>query len=436
MMRGLFAGVVSGLLCASTAVAAEEIWIPKGETQCSLGGWVKDKDPRGLNVRAAPSANAKVVGTLPADEEGEVQQDGHPWSYFRTGGFDIRGSANGWIRIENGYDYRVSDVPDEVPDRPAYKGSGWISGRYVGFVMQGETGRTRPNANSEAIVTLAEDLSGDAIENVVACAGKWVLLDFHQKYGRDDKGYLINLTPEQQAASRGRAWFHGVCDIMETTCDGVGDVRERYVLDAPCDVEGWVADTDPAGLNVRAQPSITAKVVGTLPALEQGKHAGKPYQRTGRFRVWEVRNGWLFITDGRDDRNGGVPADWPDRPAFSGSGWVAANHVGFDFPKSWSHTPAGKSIRKIVMDLPHDDWPNAVAEVDNVRACEGQLLQVDFHLVARRDANGQRVEFTEDEKFGLGLPQNDWFKVSAENNRPLAPQEPCDCADDFEGFSE
>jgi len=32
---------------------------------CDFGGWSADRDPKGLNVRAGPSATAKIVRTLP-----------------------------------------------------------------------------------------------------------------------------------------------------------------------------------------------------------------------------------------------------------------------------------------------------------------------------------------------------------------------------------
>ncbi|MFK4565346.1 hypothetical protein ABIF95_007876 [Bradyrhizobium ottawaense] len=47
-------------------LAAGRTKLPEGTEPCSLGAWSIDKDPGGLNVRAEPSATARVLGTLPA----------------------------------------------------------------------------------------------------------------------------------------------------------------------------------------------------------------------------------------------------------------------------------------------------------------------------------------------------------------------------------
>lgn len=202
-----------GLAFAGAAFAAEPAaWVPPAETRCDLEGWTTDTDPAGLNVRAAPSARAAVVGTLPAYDAGE----GH----LRTSRFSIRGSAGGWLRIERGAEYRVQDVPDEWPDRPAYAGSGWISGRHAGFAVQSARGYAKPDAASTEIVDLKSDWLTDlgAVDRIVACSGRWALVDFHLEHRRDGDR-LLDLTPREKSASPGRAWFRGICPIIETTCD-------------------------------------------------------------------------------------------------------------------------------------------------------------------------------------------------------------------------
>src|SRR5690606_25687088 len=63
--------VALGLAVAGAAsAAAPAVWVPPAETRCDLEGWTTDTDPEGLNVRAAPSARAAVVGTLPAYDAG------------------------------------------------------------------------------------------------------------------------------------------------------------------------------------------------------------------------------------------------------------------------------------------------------------------------------------------------------------------------------
>jgi len=55
-----------GLCAVAPAFAQEPVWKPSGETTCQIAGWSIDTDPKGTNVRAAPSAKARVVGKLPA----------------------------------------------------------------------------------------------------------------------------------------------------------------------------------------------------------------------------------------------------------------------------------------------------------------------------------------------------------------------------------
>src|SRR5690606_18597107 len=187
--------------------------VPPAETRCDLEGWTTDTDPEGLNVRAAPSARAAVVGTLPAYDAGR--------DYLRTSRFSIRGSAGGWLRIEHGAEYRVQDVPDAWPDRPAYAGPGWISGRHAGFAVQSSRGYATPDAAGNAVVDLQGDWLTDlgAVDRIVACSGRWALVEFHLDHRRDGDR-LVDLTAREKSASAGRAWFRGVCPIIETTCDG------------------------------------------------------------------------------------------------------------------------------------------------------------------------------------------------------------------------
>lgn len=87
-----------------------------------------------------------------------------------------------------------------------------------------------------------------------------------------------------------------------------------------CAVEGWSVDRDRRGLNVRAGPSVTAAVLGRLPAFvvsDDGDYGPA-------FRIVEARGGWLRIRDANDAWR---PSDLPRRPTFAGTGWVAGSAV-------------------------------------------------------------------------------------------------------------
>ncbi len=64
---------------------------------CALSGWPGDPDPAGPNIRAAPRANAEVIGRVPPESNGYAAE------------FEIAGSSNGWFLI-NGVKFRDYDV--------------------------------------------------------------------------------------------------------------------------------------------------------------------------------------------------------------------------------------------------------------------------------------------------------------------------------------
>ncbi|MCP3465168.1 SH3 domain-containing protein [Bradyrhizobium sp. CCGUVB23] len=106
----------------------------------------------------------------------------------------------------------------------------------------------------------------------------------------------------------------------------------------PCDLGGWSEDKDPKGLNVRAEPTVKARVLGTLPAPYRLKMGGSENTPDGgwltEFRIIGFKDGWFLIEgakppgrDYEDDRK--YPRNAP-KP-YAGRGWVAANKVGAAF---------------------------------------------------------------------------------------------------------
>ncbi|MBX9649146.1 MAG: hypothetical protein K2X57_19060, partial [Xanthobacteraceae bacterium] len=54
-----------GFAKTSAELAQKRAALPPGTEPCDLGAWSEDHDPKGLNVRAEPSAKARILGTLP-----------------------------------------------------------------------------------------------------------------------------------------------------------------------------------------------------------------------------------------------------------------------------------------------------------------------------------------------------------------------------------
>ena len=99
----------------------------------------------------------------------------------------------------------------------------------------------------------------------------------------------------------------------------------------PCQISGWSLDTDPAGLNVRAAPAATARVVGRVPppwnAPGRDGDPGQAYR--AEFEIIGYRDGWFHI---RAIKAPGV--DYGERyprsrpQPYRGQGWVSARLVG------------------------------------------------------------------------------------------------------------
>ncbi len=180
--------------------------LPEGTEPCLLRAWSNDPDPAGLNVRAAPSAQAKVLGIVPPPrmmpKEEEAFGPGPARSEFRVIGY-----RDGWFLIDSikapGVAYEVP-YPRHLPQ--AYKGRGWVNGRMIGGALAYgglPPGRlyVSPHADAASSEHLTSDGhligAGERVSRIHACSGSWALIE----------------TPRNQ-----RGWRRRVCSNQVTNC--------------------------------------------------------------------------------------------------------------------------------------------------------------------------------------------------------------------------
>ena len=184
--------------------------LPAGTMPCDIHGWSDDKDPKGLNVRAAPDVTSKVIGRLPPPYKFKARNgsENAPDSGWLTE-FAIIGFKDGWFLIEGaqppGKSYEGDAYPRNHP-KP-YAGRGWVAASKVG--AQYANGDTRMGGLYQAPHTDANwmpakndggsEISADGgPRKILACSGFWALVESHDKV---------------------RGWWRRLCSNQVTNCN-------------------------------------------------------------------------------------------------------------------------------------------------------------------------------------------------------------------------
>jgi hypothetical protein len=164
-----------------------------GAAACALSGWSNDPDPAGLNIRAAPRADAEIIGRVPPPEAGE--------GYAAE--FSIIGSRNGWFLI-NGVKFRAYE--GGRGERSLFRGPGWVFADKVRFLINRPEvrGAAADNAPILAKLRAPDGTSGPdsaKIDHVFGCSGTFAEVAAHMEGQRPVRG-----------------WVTGICSNQVTTC--------------------------------------------------------------------------------------------------------------------------------------------------------------------------------------------------------------------------
>ncbi len=178
-------------------------------------------DPKGLNVRAGPSAKSKIIGKL-APSIIDSRKD-----RFALVEVSVIGSRNSWLLIDGAGDNEL--LMDGLKLRPSFRGKGWVSGRKIAVKTQAKQARLEPNVKSDTAFLVGNVLDGDSLSRpgqLIGCRGKWALLEY--KLDKNDIELIdeIKINPAAKVSAspiRVRGWVNQLCDIQETSCSGLRD---------------------------------------------------------------------------------------------------------------------------------------------------------------------------------------------------------------------
>jgi hypothetical protein len=201
--------------------AADLTKAPNQPTPCSFGAFVKETDRAGLNVRRAPTAKSKLLGTLPP-----VLTTAELGTFRVKIDVDVSAGQQGWFQVSGARD---NTALTGRPARQAYTGLGWVSGNKLTAKSQARQGYTSPDDRAAVALRMRDGSGFDSdpvvdASRLIHCQGDWALLEITTSDLPDDLRLLVQPTPDASPglpAGRYRAWFNELCAIQETSCSGL-----------------------------------------------------------------------------------------------------------------------------------------------------------------------------------------------------------------------
>ena len=183
--------------------------LPSGITECNFSAFSRDHDPAGLNVRAEPDANARILGRLPV---GRLEPNA-PYSTF---GADVIGYKKGWFLIEHGFE---AVWTPQRPKEPVYSGRGWVAANLMTAQLLREKLKLAPNGAAPDVLDL-RDVKGEGPDDccfltprrILGCSGDWAHVEIALRPG--EKALAKTNAP----AGAVRGWANGTCASQTTPC--------------------------------------------------------------------------------------------------------------------------------------------------------------------------------------------------------------------------
>lgn len=153
--------------------------------------------------------------------------------------------------------------------------------------------------------------------------------------------------------------------------------------DAVCSIEGYNADKDMTGTNLRSAPDAKAPVVYRLmPEIEPEDNYG------AQFEVIGSKNGWLLIRNAKSGQYG----NGNGKIVFKGPGWISGSLVGFTI-NDINMRAAPSANAKVIARLEGDNgeggvWGPDSFGVTRVYGCSGNFADVGGVTPAKKTYRG------------------------------------------------
>lgn len=143
-----------------------------------------------------------------------------------------------------------------------------------------------------------------------------------------------------------------------------------------CEFGAFVNEVDPKGLNVRAAPNVSSKILGKIPPNYVNKKDPSAYASRVEVSVLSSRDGWFLIEGATDNEQ---LTGKPPRPMFTGQGWVSGKKLVVKTQASKARVaPNPKAdVAFLVGNVLDGD---SLSKPGYLVACDGAWVNLDYSL--------------------------------------------------------